>query len=72
MKGLENKEGKNSKTKIGAVLVGAGTVLTTVGNMVLGNVSFADGVLQLLPQIGTVLAVFGIRDIPILNNIKVK
>lgn len=67
---VKNKEGRNSKTKIGAVLIAAGPVLVTVGSIITGDMQLLDGIIRLSTQVGAVLAVFGIRDLPILNQLQ--
>ena len=67
---LKNKEGKKSKTKIGALLIAAGPVIATVGNLIVGNISAFEGIVQLSTEVGAVFAVFGIRDLPILNQLQ--
>lgn len=57
-----------SKTKIGAVLIGAGAVLGTLGGILTGSIDYATGLMALLTEVGVVLAVFGIRDWPIVNK----
>ena len=57
-----------SKTKMGAALVGIGLVIATVGGMISGTINTSAGITALLTEVGVVLAVFGIRDIPLLNG----
>ena len=59
-----------SKTKLGAVLIGAGAVLGTVGAYLTGNIVFFDALKLVLIEVGAVLAVFGVRDWPIINRKK--
>lgn len=51
-----------SKTKLGAILVVLGPVLVIVGEMLQGYVGIAEGLQQLSPFVGGLIAVTGIRD----------
>lgn len=64
----EEKKWYQSKTKVGALLVGIGPILVTIGGLLSGTLDFTTAVLNLSVQIGAVLAVFGIRDLPIINK----
>ena len=66
----EKKPWYASKTKLGAVLVGLGPVLITVGGMISGSLDLGPGLVDLATELGIVLAVFGIRDWPLLNKLK--
>lgn len=57
------KKGGISKTKLGAILVVLGPVLVIVGEMLQGYVGFIEGLQQLSPLVGGILAVTGIRDL---------
>jgi len=57
-----------SKTKVGAILIGIGAVLGTVGTIVTGDVSAMAGIQAVIIEIGAVLGALGIRDIPFLNK----
>lgn len=57
-----------SKTKWAALLIGIGPVLATIGGMLQGSVEFGAGFTQLFVQLGIILGVFGIRDMPFINN----
>lgn len=57
-----------SKTKWGALLIALSFILATVGGMFTGTIDAATGFSSLLVEIGSVLAVFGIRDWPVFNN----
>lgn len=63
-----NKPFYKSKTKVGALLIGLGPVLATIGAMINGSVDFMSGVQYLAPQLGVVLAIFGVRDWKIING----
>ncbi len=57
-----------SKTKIGAALVALGPLLVTLGGLVSGDISLVSGGQQLLIEVGIVLGIFGIRDLPFINK----
>ena len=61
------KKWYQSKTKWAALLIGIGPVLATVGGMLQGSVDFSSGILQLTVELGIVLGIFGIRDLPFIN-----
>ena len=56
-----------SKTKVGAVLIALGPVLVTVGGLLQGG-DFSSGLMELVTEIGVVLGVFGLRDLPFINK----
>lgn len=62
------KKWYQSKTKWAAILIGIGPVIVTVGSILNGSIDFMTGIQSLAPQVGVVLAVFGVRDIPFLNK----
>ncbi len=70
VKNVEKKSWYKSKTKWSVLLIGAGPVLVTLGNILAGNLNFMSGMQNLAPQLGIILGVFGIRDIPFLNRTK--
>lgn len=57
-----------SKTKVGALLIGIGPVLMTVGAMLSGQLDLASGMASLSTEIGIVLGILGIRDLPFINK----
>ncbi|MHA1876713.1 MAG: hypothetical protein ACTSUC_09755 [Promethearchaeota archaeon] len=57
-----------SKTKIGATLVGAGLLIGAIGEYLQGSMPLDVLITTGITIIGGVLAVFGIRDMPIINN----
>jgi len=59
-----------SKTKVGAILIGASAVLGTVGGILTGAIDMMSGIQALIVEVGAVLVAMGIRDIPILNKKK--
>ena len=67
---LKNKANKMSKTKLGTLLIGISAVLGTIGGYFSGTIDIASTIQTLIYEIGGILAVFGIRDLPILNKIK--
>jgi len=58
----------SSKTKIGAIIIGVGAVLGTVGGMIEGSIEVFTGIQALVVEIGVVLLALGIRDWPLLNK----
>lgn len=66
----EKKLWYESKTKLGALLVGLGAVLGTVGGMINGGIDLSSGILILLTEFGLVLGVLGLRDLPFINTKK--
>lgn len=67
---LENSKGNWSKTKVGTLLVGIAAVVGTIGAMLNGAVDTMTGIQSLVTEVGVVLALFGLRDIPLLNKLK--
>ena len=63
----EEKKWYQSKTKWAAILVGLGPVLATLGGLISGELGIT-GLIQLSTELGVVLAVFGIRDLPFINK----
>ena len=59
-----------SKTKTGAIIVGLGAVLGTVGAMIEGSIEILTGIQALIVEIGIVVTAMGIRDWPIFNKKK--
>ena len=57
-----------SKTKMAALLIGLGPVLVTLGGIMQGSIDWANGLSQLSVEIGIVLGVLGIRDLPFINK----
>lgn len=66
---INNKEGKMSKTKLGAVLIGLGAVLGTVGGWMSGSIDAVSALQGLLIEVGAVATLFGFRDLNIFNGI---
>lgn len=56
-----------SRTKIGTFLAGLGVILATVGAYFLGEIELVKAIPVIVTAIGTILALFGIRDLPVLN-----
>ena len=65
---MADKPKRMSRTKIGAVIVGVGVVLATIGGMVQGSVDMTTGATAIIEAVGAVLIVFGIRGLPIFNR----
>ncbi len=59
-----------SKTKIGAVLIGVGAVLGTVGAWLSGTIETMTAIEALITEVGVVWLAFGVRDWPMLNRAK--
>lgn len=62
------KKWYQSKTKWAALLIGIGPIAVTIGSILNGSIEFVSGLTYLAPQVGVVLAVFGIRDLPFINK----
>jgi len=57
-----------SKTKLGAFLLGVSALVGTLGSFFVGDISLQAFVQEILVEIGSVLAVFGIRDWEIIRK----
>ena len=66
----EKKPWFKSKVKWSSILIGAGAVLTTAGGILNGSIEFITGIQALAVEVGIILAVFGIRDLPFINRTK--
>ena len=62
------KKWYQSKTKWAALLIGIGPVLATIGAVIGGQANIMVALPTLTAEIGVVLAVFGIRDLPFINK----
>ena len=62
------KDWYQSKTKIGTLLIALGPVIITIGGMLSGKIDMASGISQLSMEAGAVTAVFGIRNLPVINK----
>ena len=58
----------NSKTKWAGLLIGGSAFLGTLGGWLSGTIDFNTFFTAAMIDIGMILAVFGIRDWPILNK----
>ena len=65
---MSEKPWYESKTKIGAALVGLSAVIGTIGSWLQGSIDPGTAVTALIAQVGIVLAVFGVRDMPFVNK----
>ena len=65
---MNGKPWYKSKTKIGAALVGLSAVIGTIGGWLQGSIEPGTAVMALMAQIGVILAVFGVRDLPFVNK----
>lgn len=61
---------KMSKTKIGAVLIGASMILGSIGGWMTGAIDPISAIQAVMFEVGGIFAVFGIRGWPILNRTK--
>jgi hypothetical protein len=59
---IQNKEGKISKTKVGAALIALSPMLLTLGRLLTGEIDVIQGMQEVLTLSGAVLVAFGIRD----------
>ncbi len=66
----KEKKWYQSKTKWAALLIGIGPVLGTIGAIIGGQANMMASLPTLAAEVGVVLAVFGIRDLNIINGIK--
>lgn len=64
----EKKSWYKSKTKWGAVLIGVAAILGTVGGWLSGTIDAGSALTALITELGAVLLVFGVRDIPFINK----
>lgn len=65
---IDKKPWYKSKTKWASVLVGGGAVLTTIGGILSGSIDLMNGARVLAVEVGVILAVFGVRDLPFINR----
>jgi hypothetical protein len=59
-----------SKVKVGALLVAAAVIVTTVGNFLTGDLTLLAALTSLVTDVGAFLAALGVRDLPFLNTSK--
>jgi len=57
-----NKPWYKSKTKVGAVLVGGGMILTASGQILLEEIDLAVGIVAIITGFGIILTAVGLRD----------
>ena len=62
------KKWYQSKTKVSAVLVGLSAILGTVASWVTGTVAPFSAVQALIAEVGGILFVFGVRNLPFVNK----
>ena len=62
------KKWYQSKTKVGTLLIAAGPILMTIGGLLTGNINLVSGMTALSTEVGAVLAILGIRDLPFVNK----
>ena len=61
-----------SKTKIGATLVGISAIIGTVGGYLNGTIDLSSLIQALIAEVGIVLGIYGIRDLPLINRKKIR
>ncbi len=66
---IQKKAWYKSKTKIAAILLGIGPLLVTIGGLLNGSVNINVGMVRLITEVGIILGIFGIRDLPFINKI---
>ncbi len=64
------KKWYQSKTKIGGVIIGFSAILGTVGGWLTGTIETAFAIQSLIVEVGIVVTLFGVRDLPFINNKK--
>jgi predicted phage tail protein len=57
-----------SKTKLGVLIGGLGAIFTTVGAWMQGAVDVSTAITALMTEVGVILALFGVRDMPFVNK----
>ena len=65
---MTDKPWYKSKTKIGAALVGLSAVIGTLGGWLSGTIEPSQAIISLIAELGVVLAIFGVRDLPFVNK----
>ncbi len=63
-------ENKYSKTKIGALLIGGGAILGTLGGWLSGTIDTVLAIEALIVEVGAIYLIFGVRGWPIINRTK--
>ena len=64
---MTTKKWYQSKTKLGTLLVGLSLVLGTVGGWMSGAIDMSSAIQALAVQVGGILTIFGVRDMPFVN-----
>ncbi len=57
-----------SKTKWAGLLIGLSAVFGTVASFLNGNLNLASAFMTLTTEVGVILGIFGIRDLPFINK----
>ena len=65
---IEEKPWYKSNTKLGAVVIGVAAVLGTLGRLIVGTIPVDTGIYMLLTEVGGVLFIFGVRNMPFINR----
>lgn len=66
---MTNKKWYQSKTKWGVLLLGLSAILGTVGGWLSGSIGLSTAITALIAEVGAVFGLFGIRDLPLINQI---
>ena len=65
---MNKKHFWESKTKLGAVLVGVSALLGTIGGWLTGAIDLTSAIQAIIMEAGAVMSVFGLRDLPVVNK----
>ena len=57
-----------SKTKWGGICVGGAGVIASIGGLLQGSLTMEPTIISIIANLGIILAVFGIRDLPVFNK----
>ena len=63
-----SKKWYQSKTKIGALLIGIGPLFATTGALLNGQVSINQALPIITANLGIVFGILGLRDLPFINK----
>ena len=61
-----------SKTKVGATFIGVSAILGTVGSYMNGMIDLGSFIQAIIAEVGVVLGIYGIRDLPLINRKKIQ
>lgn len=65
---MTNQKWYKSKTKWGILLVGISAILGTISGWLSGNIGPSTAITALIAEVGAVLGLFGVRDLPFVNK----